>query len=130
MKTREQANYPKLLMDENIFLDIQDIVAFARGYDTIAYVTGDVLTEKTIFIWKDFERKIDQKLSWLDFMIECKRKEDIKNWLYLSKDLLLIGQMQQTGFDSCFISTPTNNTIDIFPKHEIRRVEDIAKILK
>lgn len=125
-------NYRKLLIDQEVLKNVSDIETFVKSYNCV-YEVSDIsyiVTERTNSI-KRVSEKSEESIS-IDAFIEQHNKDtDLKNWLYVSKNLVNIYKMKHKyELTCCFLNTHTNDFADVPVEHEVTVVTEVQKLKK
>lgn len=128
----ENTTYRKILIDECIWANIENINRFMKQYSYICLVKNSHrIQDATLYRWEVFFQRGTKAVTFADFIEYHKRFGNLKEWLYVSQNLVNIYFLQQQyQMACCFVNNGINDCMDISNIHEIGSIQNLQKVLK
>lgn len=116
----DRDTYPKVATQE--FLKCYDYICIPAMIEDIEY--------SRLY---EFEIAGNQEIKTIDFkefINDRNQKNDIKEWLYISKNITNLCKLQEKyKIPCCFFNVHCNDAVDIAMEHEVNSIEKINKLL-
>lgn len=130
MRNMQNITYRKILMDEGILAKVENANQFAKQYSSICIARGSHLIQNaTLYGCEVFCQRGIKDVTLADFIEYHKHLGDLKEWLYVSQNLVNIYFVQQQyQMNCCFINNGLNDCMDISNIHEVGSIQGLQKV--